>query len=363
MFCQHIFSVFFKKIFTKINFIIFIENSTKNNIIILYIKCRGIKLKKSTIRVIIEALYKHRKLSKSDISKLTNLSSTTISTYTDYLLDRGIITSSYSNAKKGDRKCIRFNLNHNKYFVIYDFSDNEYLMHICNLTGKIRKTFKYSFISEYSFEENKYCYLKSVDYQLRKYGKNGLCGTAVIYSDNYDNNLIQKARFNSLISSLYLGENVFINKSKIYRSEFIKEHISSDNFALCLFLNKENFSSCFITSSSDISKLHFIEIGESFKVKDIPIKDYIDYMEDITDIIEQLSALIKTVYETAPISQVYITGNFFKNMDALTALISEDFKDNKLSFNYINDKDFISFIVKILRNTMSDSLIRDYLNK
>lgn len=320
-------------------------------------------MKSNAICEIIEALCKHRRLSKSDLSLLTNCSVPTITKYTDFLLDQRIITTSYSNAKKGDIKCKRFDLNHTRYFIIYDFSTPIYNIHVCSLTGKIRKSYTYKFTNDFSFEENRLNFLKSLNFYLSKIGKNMLVGSAVIFADNYDNNLILKSRLNLLADAITFNKNIHRKKAREFYSAFIKECISDNDFALCLFLNYDNFSSCFLSSSSDVSKLHCFDVGESFKIKGIPLKDYIDYCEDITDIIDQLSFLIKTIAATAPITQIFVTGNLFSDMNALKTVMSENLSDAKITINSVDYKDFTAFIVKSLRNSMSIELIDNYLNK
>ena len=320
-------------------------------------------LKRNAISEIIDLLYKHRKLSKSDISRMTGLSTSTISKYINYLLNEKIICASYSNAKKGDKKCTRYNLYHNRYFVIYDFTAKDCIMHICNLSGKIRKTFTYQWLEESPFEDNRFFFQKASDAQLSKYGKNKLCGSAVIFSDVYDNNLINQSRFHTLVNGLKLGEIISIDKDRLFKAEAIKELLSTSDYCLCLFLNNESFSSCYLTNATAISDIHFHEIGSSFKVKGIPIKDYVDYMEDITDIIEQLSVLIKNICEIAPVNKIFITGNLFTHMDALSTLISQKFIGSDLIFEQINHVDYADFIIKKLRNSLSEALINNYLTK
>jgi len=320
-------------------------------------------LNNNVIRRIIELLSEKRSLSRQDLAVLTEKSYPTITKYTDYLTETGVLRASYSNAKKGDTKSTRFNLNNAKYFAIFDLGDNDYRIHICALTGKIKNTVHFIPSPKSDFEENKYYFIKNINYQLSKYGKSKYCGAAIIVPENYDDNLIYKARINFLIKSIHLTKPSLIKRPLNTEIQIIQAKLSSSDFALCLFLNKNRFTSCYLNKSSDIDNLSLGEIGTSYKINDIPLKDYIDYMEDPIDVVNAMHKLIESIKNTVPINQVYISGNLYRNMEALTELISERFESNELKFSYVDKTEYIPFVVKELRCAMTNDIICNYLSK
>ncbi len=315
------------------------------------------------ISEIIELLSKFRSLSISDLTKATNTSSTSISKYTGYLLKQGIIKSSYSNAKKGDVKSTRFNIHPSKYFTVYDLSDDIFKIHICALTGKIKKEYTYRPYTNKDFYENKHYFLKIVDQITSKNIKNYNCGSAVILSDNYDNNPILKTRMLSLIEELPQTKIVVINKESIFKASSIKDQLSSTDYVLCLFLNRDYFYSSYLTATTDINDSIFGRIGEIYKVKGIPLKDYVDYMETPEKVIEAFHNIIDNIITTIPINKVAITGNLYPHLKALKEILEKRFENQKLIFYYIDHNDYIPYIAKQLCKSMTQEIISTYLSK
>ena len=173
-----------------------------------------ISLRNSIIQEIIDILSKERSLSNPDLTKALNASSSTITKYTSYLINKGILKTTYSNAKKGDVKSTRYNLHPAKYFIIYDFSNESYKIYVCALTGRIKKEYSYKPYKNKDFYENKHKFLKIVENITRAYGKSKNCGNAVILSDTYDNNPILKARMMTMINDLPHSIPFLINKKK-----------------------------------------------------------------------------------------------------------------------------------------------------
>lgn len=320
-------------------------------------------MRNSIIQEIIDILSKERSLSSPDLTKALNASSSTITKYTSYLIDKGILKATYSNAKKGDVKSTRYNLHPAKYFMIYDFSNEAYKIYVCALTGRIKKEYSYKPYKNKDFYENKHKFLKIVENITHAYGKSKNCGTAVILSDTYDNNPILKARMMTMINDLPHSIPFLINKKKYFIAELLKSSLSATDFSLCLYLNQYNFASAYISTTTDVSNLTFSDIGKNYMIKNIPLSDYISYMEDPEDVVDAFYNVIKGILLTVPINKVAICGNLFPHLNALCELLRERFSDFDLEFLYYDHSNYVTFLSNELKNAITKDLIATYLNK
>ena len=120
---------------------------------------------------------------------------------------------------------------------------------------------------------------------------------------------------------------------------------------------------CYLTHDTDIDKILFASVGDNITYKNIPLKDYVEYLEDPVSIVEQFSSVIDSILKTVPVNKVYISGNLFTHMDSLTALISENFTSLDIEFKHINYKNYIQYVAKLLRDSISEAIISNYLSK
>ena len=320
-------------------------------------------MKNRVIKEINELLSAERNLSRTDIAKLTDTSYSTITKFTDILVEQDILKVRRSNAKKGTIKSNRYNLHPSKYFIVFDLNDRVYKAHFCSLAGKIKNTFVYHLSQEHSFEEDRYYFLKNIKFLIDKYSRNKLCGQAIILADGYDENLIQHGRINSLINSIANDKHLIVEKDRYLKAKYTVEQLKDNDFSLLLLINKDAFINCYLTHDTDIDKILFASVGDNITYKNIPLKDYVEYLEDPVSIVEQFSSVIDSILKTVPVNKVYISGNLFTHMDSLTALISENFTSLDIEFKHINYKNYIQYVAKLLRDSISEAIISNYLSK
>ena len=144
-------------------------------------------IKYESIKAIFKSIADSEKISRAEISEITNLSLVTIGKIADALLELDIITQAKEIRSQAGRRAGMLSVNENKFALILDFTSYEFRYAVLNLRLCMLEKSHYQYRNDISFEENLGCFLAETKAAVdSKYSLENCFGVGVAVSGPYN---------------------------------------------------------------------------------------------------------------------------------------------------------------------------------
>ena len=93
--------------------------------------------------------------------------------------------------------------------------------------------------------------------------------------------------------------------------------------ALCVFLDREQISSCYLRYGDSIENTRFSRFGNVGAGSGKSIEDFICRGKNVDQALQILSNTLYWIFSVIPVDNVFLTGGLYSDANALTLLVRE----------------------------------------
>ena len=287
-------------------------------------------IKKESYLKVLHELCFDCELSVSELSEKCSISTFTLAKILDWLSEKRIVSVTYSNAEKGERRHRLYYIRTSYNSVAADISSSVFKFYVCKPGRSPRRLLSCPYRTELSFEQNIDYFKKNIGYVSTTISKNKNAGTLIllpgtpdkehkyitdpIYPDTKD------IKLTHIINELTFSQNACYDESCHFRAKAIQSlGISSNELALIIFLDNKRFSSCIV--SGDTEHIKIGKLGEKRDEFGNTFLSEIKYLQDPGKITSIFAKEIIDLYSAIGFSHVYITGDYIPHLNILSEMI------------------------------------------
>lgn len=288
-------------------------------------------IKKESVLAVYNMALENVKSSRTDLSRKTGLSFVTTGKIVDCLVDLKILRQTYTRDPSQSRKSRLLFTKFHYWTGVYTIEKDLFTFNICDLS--LRCMYTYEFIPEKTvfFDENiKKFLLRSNIFAKEKIKKLPCCGISILIDGDYD--VKTDKVLNSTVShinSIKLKETFtpftygnapsVMSIYKAFSGE-IKRTLTDDEFAYCIFLNKNRILSSYVypTVTPYIPITH---LGELDGIGRASLDGNAKLPPEPNNFFSRLTDIIYTMTHTVPITKIVVTGSLYDRISTVSAYI------------------------------------------
>ncbi len=292
-------------------------------------------LKSESVLEIFRAATTKNRISRAEIAKITGLSVVTVGKVADALLSLKILRQTVSLDGVRGRKSRVLSVSGSIYIVVYNLAAPTYSAHICDLTMRTTDTFSYHPNPDYFADENLHFFFEqAARYVNEKINIQKCCGCAILTPGDYDDytDRVLTPRSPQLtglaIRSIY-EEYSFgmvppvIGEIRRFTAGTIQGIMEKNTNILCVFLDKQEISSCYFRYGDSIETVRFCKFGNVGAGGGKSVEDFICRSPNVDQALTVLSNTLYWIFSVVPIDKIVLTGSLYADPGALTILIRE----------------------------------------
>ncbi len=292
-------------------------------------------LKSESILEIFRAATSKNRISRAEIAKITGLSVVTVGKVADALLSLKILRQTVSLDGVRGRKSRVLSASGSIYIVVYNLAAPNYSAHICDLTLRITDTFTYHFNPDYFADENLHFFFEQAGhYVSEKINIQKCCGCAILTPGDYDDYTdrvlsprspqLTGLALRSIFEEYSFGAVApVIGDIRRFTAGAVQGTIGKDISVLCVFLDKQEISSCYLRSGDNSEALRFCKFGNVGASGGKSVEDFICRSANVDQALTVLSNTLYWIFSVVPIDKIVLTGNLYADPGSLTLLIRE----------------------------------------
>ena len=292
-------------------------------------------LKSESVLEIFRAATSKNRISRAEIAKITGLSVVTVGKVADALLSLKILRQTVSLDGVRGRKSRVLSVSGSIYVVVYNLAAPNYTAHICDLTLRTTDTFTYHPNPDYFADENLHFFFEQAGrYVSEKINIQKCCGCAILtpgdYDDYTDRILFPRSpqltglAIHSIFQQYSFGAvSPVIGDIRKFTAGTIQSTVEKNANILCVFLDKQEISSCYLRYGDSIENLRFCKFGNVGAGGGKTVEDFICRSPNVDQALTALSNTLYWVFSVVPIDKIVLTGSLYADPGALTILIRE----------------------------------------
>lgn len=292
-------------------------------------------IKPETIMEIFRAATSKNRITRAEIAKITGLSVVTVGKVVDALFSLKILRQTVSLDAVRGRKSRVLSVSGSIYIVVFNLAAPNYTVHICDLTLRTIETFTYHSNADYFADENLHFFFEQGGkYVNEKINIQKCCGCAILTPGEYDdytdriinprNPRLEGLAIHNIFEEYSFGAIApFIGDIRKFAADTVQETMHKGASALCIFLDKEQISSCYLRYGDSIESTRFSRFGNVGAGRGKSIEDYICRGQNVEQALQVLSSTLYWIFSVIPVDNIFLTGGLYSDANALTLLIRE----------------------------------------
>lgn len=294
-------------------------------------------IKKESVITVYNQALENVKSSRTDLSRETGLSFVTTGKIVDGLVELKILRQTYTRDPSQSRKSRLLFTKFHYWIGVYTIEKNVFTFNICDLSLRCKHTYKYIPERTVFLDDN----IKRFLYLSKKFADDNMkmhpcCGIGILTDGDYDietdkvyNSTIahmSSVKIKEMFSPFSFGTDPLIMSVYDAFSGEIRRSLCENEYAYCIFLNKNRILSTYIYPS-DTQKTPVTHLGELEGIRSATLDDNVKLPPEPDSFFSRLADIIFTMTHTVPITKVIVSGGLYERISSVSTYLYKNLAD------------------------------------